>query len=282
MGARSNDGYTPAHLAARHGDVQCLRAFIDAGFDTNIRVGIGKDSGSTILHEAIHALAPEGVEMTEYLLEQEGGKAIINAQDDYGSTPLHSAAVCGLIIGLVDPLFGENQDKVTQGREKVRLLVQYGADLEMKDKNGNTPEHIAAYRGDVGHMQPLVDCGLDFNSRGLCNRTILHAAVFGGQKMLEYLLSHERMKMVINSRDFEGSTPLHLATLQSFEKEELVRLLLRHGANQEEEDGIRDGHILDCVVQDKEGLARKALETLALTFGEKGAIEYYNYSYGKL
>ena len=273
MGAMSNNEYTPIRLAIRYRKFDCLSAFIDAGFDTNIRAGIEEDSGSTILHEAIYALAPEGTKMIEYLLEQEGGKTIINAQDDYGSTPLHLAASLGLSLGLVNPLDGENQDIVTQGQEKVRLLVQYGADLKMKDNIGNTPAHVTAYRGDIGRMQPLLDCGLDFNSRGLCNRTILHAAVFGGRKMLEYLLSQEGMKMVINAEDAEGSTPLHLATLQHVEKEEMVGLLLHHGANPEEEDDYRAQRKLDFAVYDKEGLARKRLETLAIRCGEKGAIE---------
>ena len=277
MGAMSNDGYTPVHLAIRRRDFFCVRAFIDAGFDTNSRAGIEEKSGSTILHEAIYAVAPEGIKMMQYILDQEGGKAIINAQDDNGSTPLHLAAHFGLCIYLVNRLYGENQDKVTQGREKVRLLVQYGADLKMKDNIGNTPAHVAAYRGDVGRMQPLVDCGLDFSSRGLCNRTILHAAVYGGRKMLEYLLSQNGMQMIINAQDSEGLTPLQLATLQSFEKEEMIGLLLHHGANPEKEDDHGDQGILDCAVQDEQGLARKTLETLALRFGEKGAIEYKKY-----
>ena len=281
MGVVCNKGYTPVHLAIKVGDLYCLRAFIDAGFDTNIRGGIGKSSGSTILHEAIYVAGLEGINMIEYLLEQEGGKDIINAQDDCGSTPLHLAAGLGQPISLLYPVCGETQDKVTQGRAKVKLLVQNGTDLKIKDNMGNTPAHVAAYRGDIGRMKPFVDCGLDFNSRGLSNRTFLHAAVFGGRKMLEYLLSQKGIKMIINARDLQGLTPLQLATLQSFEKEELVRLLLHGGANPAEEDDYRDQPISDCGVQDEDGSARKILETLALRFGEKGVIEYMNYYFGK-
>ena len=271
MGVVSNDGYTPVHLAIRVRDLCSLRAFIDAGFDTNIRGGIGVNSGRTILHEAIYVAGPESIKMIEYLLEQERGKAIINAQNDEGRTPLHLAVRIGQPINLPNPLYGEDREKVTQGRKKVKLLVQNGADLKIKDNMGNTPAHVAAYLGDVSRMQPLVDYGLDFNSRGLCNRTILHAAVFGGQKMLEYLLSQKGMKMIINARDSLGSTPLQLATLQSFEKAEMVGLLLHHGAHPAEKDGYCDQPILDCAVQDEDGLARKNLETLALRFGEKGS-----------
>ena len=281
MGAMSNKGYSPVFLAIRCRNFRCLRAFIDTGFDTNIRAGIGVNCGSTILHEAIYVSAPDGIQILEYLLKLKGGRAIINAKDDNGSTPLHLATGFGKFINLVNPFYEENQDKVTQGQEKVKLLVQYGADLKMKDNMGNTPAHVAAYRGDVSRMQPLVDCGLDYNSRGLYNRTILHAAVFGGQKMLEYLLSQKGIKMIINARDSEGSTPLQLATLQCFEKEEMVGLLLHHGANPEEEDCYQDQPILDCAVQDEDGSAREILETLALRFGEKGATEYENYYYSR-
>ena len=281
MGAMSNKGYTPVDLAIRGRDFHCLRAFIDAGIDTNIRAGIGMNSGSTILHEAIYVAAPEGTKILEFLLKLEGGKAIINAQDDNGLTPLHLATGFGQFINWMNPLNRENQDKVTQGWEKVKLLVQYGADPMIQDDMGNTPAHVAAYMGDVGRMQPLVDCGLNFNGRGLCNRTILHASVFGGRKMLEYLLSQKGMKTIINAKDCEGSTALQLAKIQRFEKEEMVGLLSHHGANPEEENGFRDHPILDRAVQNKEGSARNLLETLSLRFGEKGAIEYNNYYYGR-
>ena len=92
-------------------------------------------------------------------------------------------------------------------------------------------------------------------------------------KMLAYMLSQKGMKMIINARDCEGLTLLQLATLHSFEKEKMVGLLLQHGANPTEGDGYWDQPILDCAVQDKEGSARKLLETLSLRFGEKGAIK---------
>lgn len=68
---------------------------------------------------------------------------------------------------------------------------------------------------------------------------------------IEYLLSQQGIEMIINAKDSEGSTLLHLATLQSFETEEMVRLLLHHGANPEEQDGCRAQSILDCAVQEK-------------------------------
>ena len=135
---------------------------------------------------------PEHITILEYLLNQEGGKAIINAQNDNGSTLFHLATGFDQSINLVNPLYGENHDKVTQGPEKVKLLVHYGADLKMKDDMGSTPAHVAAYRGDVGCMQPLVDCGLDFHSRGLCHRRILHAAVFGGRNIRKKTMARPR------------------------------------------------------------------------------------------
>ena len=176
-----NKSCTPVHLVIRCWDLCCLRAFIDAEFDTNIRAGIGVDFGRTILYEAIYVAAREGKEMIVYLFDHESKKEVINLQADNGLMPLHLAAGCGRFINLVDPLYGENEEKLTQRWESlaVKLLIQNNTNLRIKGNIGNSSAHIAAYRGDVSHMQPLKDSVLDFNNRGLCNRTILHAVVFG-------------------------------------------------------------------------------------------------------
>lgn len=71
-----------------------------------------------------------------------GAGILVNAQDSQGSTPLHFAESC------------------PSGRvEKVRLLVEYGVDREMLDKNGNTPTQIAAYYRDFHWWIEAMECG---------------------------------------------------------------------------------------------------------------------------
>ena len=79
-----NEIDTPAHVSAYKGDVDCMQAFIGAGFDINT---IGH-RGRTILHEGLCG----GVKMVMYLLEDAGGEKLINAGDNRDHTPLHWVA----------------------------------------------------------------------------------------------------------------------------------------------------------------------------------------------
>ena len=68
----------------------------------------------------------------------------INAREtDQGNTPLHFAAANGSL-------------------EKVTLLVEAGADLEIKNNIGNTPIIAACYRDNVEVVQYLLNRGADF------------------------------------------------------------------------------------------------------------------------
>ena len=111
---------TPAHRAAFGGiqglDPEFLRTLRDAGFDLSIRTR----SGRTVLHYAAEFFQQQ--EAMEYLLKQPG--VIVNAQDSEGVTPLALAA---------DRSPGPEREWM------ISLLLQYGADLEMKDDSGKTP-----------------------------------------------------------------------------------------------------------------------------------------------
>ena len=97
------------------------------------------------------------------------------------------------------------------------------------------PAHTAAFEGSAECTRALVEAGFDLNTRGRLGRTILHEAVLGHVvPIVEYLLGREGAQMVIDAWDFNGNTPLHLATGNSVEADvevEMVRLLMRHGAN---------------------------------------------------
>ena len=73
---------TPAHISADRGDLDCLQAFIHAGFNMNAR---GMED-ETILHIATLS----GIEVTKYILQQEGGTNLVNARDKTKSTPPHN------------------------------------------------------------------------------------------------------------------------------------------------------------------------------------------------
>lgn len=99
--------------------VECVGPFLDAGFDFDTRDNLGQ----TILHAAVKmTLLYDDIGMAEYLLRR-GAGVIVNAQDPEGSTPMHHAV-------FVEP----------KKEQLMKLLEQYGADPEIEDNDGNTPE----------------------------------------------------------------------------------------------------------------------------------------------
>ena len=205
----------PAHLAAR-GSVSCLQAFIDAGFDLNTE----GPYYATVLHVAAHYAS---IEMVEYLLGKEEMKLAIDAQDCEGHTPLHLAIL---------------------NSEIVKLLLSHGADMEVQDEYGRTPAHRAACGGirglDPESLRTLIDAGSDLSIRADNGRTVLHYAAefFNQQEVMEYLL--KQPGVIINAQDSRRETPLAAAANRSPgpEKEWMISLLLRYGADLEMMDNF--------------------------------------------
>ena len=83
MYAKDNDGDLPAELFASRGYVESLQILIEAGYDWHT---IGQE-GQTILHCALTG----GKEIVEYLLNLEGGKALIEIEDNFRLTALDYA-----------------------------------------------------------------------------------------------------------------------------------------------------------------------------------------------
>lgn len=85
----------------------------------------------------------------------------------------------------------------------------YCADLE-----GSLPIHIAALNGKVGVIHKLIQmspgCELSCNTSG---QTILHVAVrMGRRNVVRYIcLNPNLSKMILNTKDKDGNTALHLA-----------------------------------------------------------------------
>lgn len=99
----------------------------------------------------------------------------------------------------------------------------------------NTPAHVSAYRGDVHCMRAFIGAKFDINTRGLGGATVLHAATeSGGVDMMTYLLGLAGGEKLINARDSNQQTPLHVTAAQyglGEESKVKTELLLQHGAD---------------------------------------------------
>lgn len=122
----SHDGWTPLHLAAFFGHLDCARLLIEAGAPVN---ECGKNPMANMpLHAAV---AGRKVDIVVLLLENGAG---VNARQHGGWTPLHDAA--------------QNNDA-----NIVHVLIGAGADLRARADNNQTPLDLAILKGH----QEMVD-----------------------------------------------------------------------------------------------------------------------------
>jgi hypothetical protein len=116
----------------------------------------------------------------------------VNVKDDvHGATPLHDAAVNGHV-------------------EIARLLLQNGAEVNMKSNYGWTPLLCSAIQGHVDILHLLVENGADLEAQDVDGERALHDAAYNGNlPFIQELIS--RYHVDINARRNDGRTALMLA-----------------------------------------------------------------------
>jgi ankyrin repeat protein len=115
-------------------------------------------------------------------------------------------------------------------KDKVKLLVAYGADVKAKDMSNQTPLHATAfsysYSSQADIAEILVAAGADINAKDEWGYTPLHRAAEHGEKLLtQYLLDHGAD---INAKTSAGGTPLACAV--EGRQSEVISLLKQRGA----------------------------------------------------
>ena len=106
------------------------------------------------------------------------------------------------------------------------LLIDNGADVNVKDEQGNTPLHYAAQEGQTELTKILIDKGANISAKGLKDLTPLHAAAKGGNK--DVVVSLLDAGADVNAENYMERTPLHFAAKNGHI--DIVEVLLARGA----------------------------------------------------
>jgi cytohesin len=207
------------------------RLLIRHGATLNVR---NKDNGATPLHEA----AQKGhLDVVQVLLANGADPAI---RDNSNATALDEAlryrhiAVVSLLMDKSGASSGEAaqrqlQDAVMRGQiDMVSLLLQRGADPNLRTASGSTLLHDAALKGYRDIAERLLASGARVNERNSSGATPLHDAALGGFRNIVELLIAKGADMEAKDSD-TGATPLHRAA--SWGRVEALAALLAAGAN---------------------------------------------------
>lgn len=117
-------------------------------------------------------------------------------RNSHGWTPLHLACSKGHL-------------------EITRELVRLDSDLCLaQDGGGRTPLHCAAIKGRINIIDEILSLSLEFFETTTNNgETVLHLAVKNNQyEVVKYLTESLNMSKLLNMKDHDGNTVLHLAT----------------------------------------------------------------------
>ena len=121
---------------------------------------------------------------------------LIKEKDSKGMTPLSYAASIGYLEG-------------------VRYVLNKSTYCKYEsDQNGYFPIHTASSKGHIKVIQEFLPRCPDsvelLNHQG---RNILHVAAMNGKaKVVNYILKKSELEMLINEKDKDGNTSLHLAS----------------------------------------------------------------------
>ncbi|XP_056685398.1 protein ACCELERATED CELL DEATH 6 isoform X3 [Spinacia oleracea] len=160
--------------------------------------------GQSVLHAAVSA---KRTEMLEYLLSYDDDK-LIDLTDQEGWTALTYAACRGYL-------------------KKVEIFqrkVPHSAFICNKDKS--FPIHLAVLGGHISIIDQLASTMFLLNAKG---QNILHLATLtADSQLVSHLLKNlPGMDSLINQKDEDGNTPLHLATLAKHV--EIVEFIIQDG-----------------------------------------------------
>ena len=145
----------------------------------------------------------------------------------------------------------------------VQAMLDSGADVNAKDKDGWTPLLWAAYNGNAEVISVLLQAGADVNAKKNNGDTPLLSAVL--RENIELISVLLKRGADVNAKDDDGRTPLLSAVLR--ENIELISILIQAGAdlNAKDNDGFTP---LDLAEGGKHWAAAKALEDAIINTGK--------------
>jgi ankyrin repeat protein len=219
---KNTDGNMPLNQAVRVADIETARKLISFGANVNAQDA----HGNTPMHIAMPSDVLPSVHMEILTLLIDKG-ANLNLKDEHGDSPLHilvSLNCTPQILALVlehgadvsiHNIKGETPFflAVDQGRtELIPLLLEYGSDIFAANNNGVTPFERALQLGGLVLKETITEDTVK-QSDNSGNTPLLAAVRLNASADIVRGIIDK--KAVVNARNQEGDTALHIAVRQN-------------------------------------------------------------------
>ncbi len=238
--AKDDEGWTalPTAVNADTGRASVVQTLLDAGADINAKCTCTGylGGGWTALMIAVHKNDRKA--MVDMLLAQGADPSLANNQ---GATPLTITDNMDTVRALLDRganVNAKDKEGVTAlmlcsykcSVEKLRLLLEKNADVNAKNNEGATALLWAATAGNAAAVEVLLDAGADLHAKSVKGRTALMLAI--REERVEAVHTLLRKGAKVNDEDAIGKTPLNYAEedLEGKARIEMMRILKKAGA----------------------------------------------------
>merc|ERR1719510_793004 len=190
---KNKDGNTPLHLASENNHIEVVKFLMENG----ARV----ESRNKVNDLAVHKAATKGkLEVVKYFASIDDKAGLLNCQGNkQHQSPLHKATLSG-------------HSKVVE-----ILTSKYSVKINIKDKSGNTPLHIACEKGYREIVKILIDQKADITIKNINGNLPLHLACkfnsYNHRILIEDLMKKNRELKLNhpNEENEDGETPLQIA-----------------------------------------------------------------------
>lgn len=232
----NQEGDSLLHVAAEMGDVALTNFCINAGLNINAK----NKAGERPLHiavsagaiDAVKCLVKEGANPGLWFISGDEKYNLFHIATGFGNNDVIKAMLESPLLE-INAVTGDGQKSALHfcaemgNSRAIGLLAAKHADLNVRDKDGNTPLHLAIRSENMKAARALIEAGTNLsvaNHEGM-QPLMLAANRKSGQYLVSLLIFHGAR---VNVTDHQKNTPLHYAAqagnLQS------VRILVNAGA----------------------------------------------------
>ena len=291
----NSDGETPLFIAVQEEKIDIVKYLIDNEADINHK---STKDGWSVLHIACYL---KNVEIVELLLDNE---VDIGIQNNKGATPLylvcehgsHNEASNEIIIALLDEAenLGVEDEYINQkdddgyfplyiaskngGKDVVELLLEYGANVEETDEQGQTALMIAIQENTNGSHLEVIDALLGADADLLYTDNNGHTALFYAQQSNDAEVFELFMRYAPNLSPSSTPSSTHTptsgtpkSTIDSFEPSQLDIITINKSQLPETAEDIinmEDVNIVDFLAESDQNRIIKVHNSFYAVNGE--------------
>ena len=228
----SKKRFGPLHTAVHSSDIQTIQVLLDNEIDVEQRDNFGNTPFQ-------HAILLGNVEISTLLLGQD---ANLNHQNFEGNSGLHLLSSSILTnrylrnMREIERLLALNEESdisqllttnFSTNFELYQLLLGNGAEIDAKNKLGQTPLQTAVLANNIGFIRSIISAGANIEHEDSAGNTAIHLAVI--ENFIEIVEFLARNNANINIANNSGDLPIHSASLTA--SADMIGILVRFGAD---------------------------------------------------